>query len=304
MQLLQLSPLWHHSRQWQGILACGPEEQLVELDRMLAEFAISTHLPCYSQLALTSAQALRPFDPQQLVLAVNDVSALARLGEQQLAFGGWYTQAGPTVCAPAKPELLELVALVTSDAEIDQLELVFSRAPDLTFRLLKLVNSVGMRSRVEIASIRHAITVLGRNQLQRWVQLLMYAEQFAESGAISPLLIAALLRARRLEGWAEHGWLAASPDSAFLLGMLSLLEQLFQQPLAQLLTSLPLSDNMKAALLDKEGVLGQALAQAIHMETYLDDAVWAIHPLQQQSWIKAEVDAYRWVALLAEGLQR
>jgi hypothetical protein len=307
MPLIQLSPLWNHAQQWKAVLATGPSSQLQCLQDLLREQAIAAQLPCCIAADVADVERLtllRPLAPAQLVLDVKRGEDLAALPADVLACGGWYALGGAAQTAPAKPELLELIALVAADAETPLLEQVFSRAPDLTFRLLRLVNSVGMRSRVEIGSIRHAITVLGRTQLQRWVQLLMYAEQFGDSAGMAPLLLAALIRARRLESWAQHGWLSATPDSAFLLGMLSLLDRLFQKPLPELISSLPLSEKMSAALLHQEGVLGCALMQTIAMEIYCDNSGWSIRPLQAEAqWVKSELEVYRWVGALAESLQ-
>ncbi|WP_410499786.1 HDOD domain-containing protein [Chitinibacter sp. S2-10] len=305
MQLLQLSPLWNRDHHWQGILATGSLGQLQSLDVLLAESAIANHFAYYADSPELHARVLQPFSEGQWLSGVDQAGQLDAMREDQLAFGRWYTVAGEQMCASAKPELLELMSLVAADAETEALERIFSRTPELTFRLLKLVNSVGMRSRIQIDSIRHAITVLGRNQLKRWVQLLMYAEQFSESDRIAPLLLAALLRARRLESWVQHGWLNAPAESAFLLGMLSLLDQLFKKPLPELVASLPLGDEMSAALLEKSGVLGQALTQSIDMEVYLGNVRWVIRPLDQpELWVKSELEVYRWVGMLAESMQR
>ncbi|WP_373973873.1 HDOD domain-containing protein [Chitinibacter sp. SCUT-21] len=303
MHLIQLSPLWRQ-QQWQGLLAIGAESQLQCLQDLLSEQPISATMPCFIPAQNSQWPALSVLPAAQLALDINQSEQLAALAPEVYACGAWYLNGSSAQTAPAKPELLELISLVAADAETATLERVFSRAPDLTFRLLRLVNSVGMRSRIEISSIRHAITVLGRTQLQRWVQLLMYAEQFGESSAMSPLLLAALIRARRLESWAQHGWLNTTPDSAFLLGMLSLLDRLFHKPMPELISNLPLNEKMMAALLKSEGVLGAALEQTKLMEAYWDDDSWAIRPFSAEAiWVKSEVEVYRWVASLAESFQ-
>lgn len=307
MQFIQLSPLWNRDHQWKAVLATGSASQLQYLHDLLTEQSIAAQLPCHIVAAAARADwpLLPPLANEQLQLGLNCNEDMAQLPTDVFGCGAWYTLGGAAVSAPAKPELLELISLVAADAETHVLEHVFTRAPDLTFRLLRLVNSVGMRSRVEICSIRHAITVLGRTQLQRWVQLLMYAEQFGESSTMAPLLLAALIRARRLESWAHYGWLNTTPDSAFLLGMLSLLDRLFQKPLPELIASLPLTEKMSLALLQHEGVLGAALEQAIAMESTIDDAAWSIRPLSAEAiWVKSEVEVYRWVGALAGSFQQ
>ncbi|WP_051259063.1 HDOD domain-containing protein [Chitinibacter tainanensis] len=301
MDFLLLTPLWNSEQSWRGVLALGPTHQLQSLAAALSQQPLPAHLPCFlpPQQPLLAAGGMLAA-PSALQGGLIRASQLPALPPGTLAHGPWYSHGQGASGQPAKPALLELIGLISADADTPKLEKVFAHAPELTFRLLRLVNSVGLRARVEIQSIRHAITVLGRTQLERWVQTLLYAEHSADGQGMSPLLIAALLRARRLANWAEHRWLDCPPDSAFLLGMLSLLDQLLAQPMAELLEPLPLSPKLRAALLDGQGELGLALQQVRVMENAQAEQLWAIHPHDQaELWVRAELDALRGVADLA-----
>ncbi|QLG88442.1 HDOD domain-containing protein [Chitinibacter bivalviorum] len=306
MKLLQLSPLWNCHRQWCGILLNGSDQSLALLNTKLSN---PTH--AQTMLFFVREEQHRPeyvceaLDLARLHCDVGDVEQILALDPNALAIGNWYTAPSSQQSAPPKSELLELIAQVAADADVQVIEQIFARAPDLTFRLLKLVNSVGLGSRVEISSIRHAITILGRNQLQRWVQLLIYAEQFGKSGGIDPLLLAALLRAKRLEAWAKNGWINASPDSAFLTGMLSLLDRLFHQPLADLLQRLSLNEKLASALLYRVGDLGLALNQLEIMEASDQPQLWPISPSHADlTWIESELAVFEWAGSLAASLSK
>jgi EAL and modified HD-GYP domain-containing signal transduction protein len=51
----------------------------------------------------------------------------------------------------------------------------------LSYNLMRMVNSVASGLPQKINSIKHGIVVLGRKQLQRWVQLLLYTAARSDS---------------------------------------------------------------------------------------------------------------------------
>lgn len=133
----------------------------------------------------------------------------------------------------------------------------------LSYRLLRYANSpaVGLRRAVE--SVDDAVMLLGRQELYRWLSVLLLT--VAESRQASQALQeAALARGRLLESLARRVD-DPSPSTLFTIGMLSLLEVLLQTPLPEALAPLRLSETVRAALLSRQGpyapylVLAQAL---------------------------------------------
>lgn len=163
--------------------------------------------------------------------------------------------------------LTRLLNLVTRDADIDELEALFKIQPKLAFDLLNLVNSPALNLRTPATNFRHAITLLGRRQLQRWLQLLMFTRQTSLS-EVNILRWHSAFRGRIMERLATRlEWPAETIDQAFMVGVFSLLDVLLGDSLDKLLTPLSLPEELLAALLKQQGPLGELLGLAKAIET-------------------------------------
>ena len=87
--------------------------------------------------------------------------------------------------------------------------------------MLRLVNSAAIAPRSPIESFAQAINLLGRRQLGRWLQLLVYADTDGKK-SINPLLIKAATRGRMMELLASKE--STNSDCAFMVGCFSLLD--------------------------------------------------------------------------------
>jgi len=105
--------------------------------------------------------------------------------------------------------------------------------------------------------------MLGRKQLCSWASLM--ALTGLDSKPREQVRIA-MTRAKNCELLAEHTQLTAL-DSFFTVGMFSALDLLMDQSLENLITPLPLTDNIIGALLNREGKFGQALNCTLAQET-------------------------------------
>lgn len=181
---------------------------------------------------------------------------------------------------PAQLSLMRLLALAMEDADTSEIENAFKHEPGLTLDLLRLTNSAANGLTTRITSLRHAIAVLGRRQLQRWLQLLIYAN--ADSGktakdphALSPLLQLAATRGRLMELLADC--VQASnrefADQAFMVGILSLMPTLLGMAMAEILAQLPFAQRVGLALTERSGQLGQLLTLVEATERADQDAL-------------------------------
>jgi c-di-GMP phosphodiesterase len=156
----------------------------------------------------------------------------------------------------AEASALQLLNLVRNEkTPTNQVELGIKRDPAMTFKLLRIVNSAAMGFK-GIESIPHALRLLGRTQLERWLTLLVMAS-FSGGGARQrELFKLSLTRARLLELMSD----AEDRDQRFLVGMFSMLHVLLQAPMKDVIATLQLSEAVSEALLERAGPHGPLLA--------------------------------------------
>ncbi|SDH33904.1 EAL and HDOD domain-containing protein [Propionivibrio dicarboxylicus] len=233
---------------------------------------------------------------------------------QQLGFDYFqgYFFAKPTIISgrklnPSQVILLKLLALVMQDAETTEIENAFKLEPGLTVNMLRLTNSVGCGLATRVTSLRHAITILGRRQIQRWLQLLVYTNP--QAGGVktgSPLLQLAATRGRLMELLAEHLQTKDREfsDQAFMVGIMSLMPALLGMAIADILAQLPVAPRVSDALINKGGPLG-LLLQLVEATEQLDPAIVqqaldrlpSIRPQQLET---ALAEAFAWANHLNE----
>lgn len=209
---------------------------------------------------------LKAFDKKLLAEKVESVEQFTLC--QSLGFDLYqgYFFARPTILVgkklnPSQLALVRLLGLVLEDAETSAIENAFKLEPGLTVNMLRLTNSVSCGLSTKITSLRHAITILGRRQLQRWLQLLIYTNPRGATQGINPLLQLAATRGRLMELLAdrEHARNREFSDQAFMVGIISLMPALLGTPMDEILAQLPVALRVKQALVGHGGAHGQLL---------------------------------------------
>ncbi|MBI3093259.1 MAG: HDOD domain-containing protein [Rhodocyclales bacterium] len=174
--------------------------------------------------------------------------------------------------------LLRLIKLLAEEADLGRLDAAFRSEPALVINLLRLTNSVGAGLRARITSVRHAITALGRNQLRRWLHLLIFRRGAELDFARNPLLQLAALRGRFMELLVDrlHAGDSRLRDPAFLTGLMSVVPAALHMSMTDVLAQIAVDHDVRLALSHKQGTLGTLLALT---ESYDDNDIDAVQAL-------------------------
>jgi EAL and modified HD-GYP domain-containing signal transduction protein len=170
--------------------------------------------------------------------------------------------------APSTVAILALLDLLKSQADDRTVETAVKRDALISLNLLRLVNSRAARPGQRIESLAQALQLLGRRELQRWLQILVYAEPGATVELSSPLLQLASTRGKLLEliSLRVAPYDAAAADTAFTVGIMSLTEAMLSVPMADVLENVDVADDVRTALIERSGPLGQMLRVAEMLE--------------------------------------
>lgn len=201
-----------------------------------------------------------------------------------------------------------LMQQLSADADIDEIEQTFKQSPALTYKLLLLVNSVSFSSREKIRTVLHAITQIGLEHLNRWVQLALFADD-GGPGLNNALLDMAAVRAAFMEELArvkpqsQRLLRHAQPEQAFMVGTLSMLKEIYDVDMKEIVVQLNLSDEIQDALINRGGDLGTLLCLAEMMESLeLDEAAESLEKLgiTLDTVIACQKKAYNWRSKLGQ----
>ena len=144
--------------------------------------------------------------------------------------------------------LVQLLRELSADeVDFDRIEPLMQRNVPLVYKLLRFMNSPLFAWRSQIKSVRHAMALLGEEELRKWLCLLVVAG--LGSDTIPQLLVDSLVRARFAELVSHKTTLNRKKSSAFLLGLLSHLDAILHRPMEEIITELDLEEDLASALL-------------------------------------------------------
>ena len=202
-------------------------------------------------------------------------------------------------------ELLRLIGLVMGDAETGEIEQVFKQNPGLSFNLLRLSNSVASGAHRKIVSVNYAIMEIGRRQLKRWLQMLLFAHN-NDAPFPDPLLQLAATRGKLMELLVRQTDRNNQEleDQAFMVGIVSLMDTLLGMPLAEIISSLNPPGEVREALLHRTGKLGILLLLVEQLEKNsmeaASESLTGLAPLDASRLNAAQIEAFGWANSLGQ----
>lgn len=161
-----------------------------------------------------------------------------------------------------KVAIIQLLSkLQNPDISAEELASTIMQDVTMSLRVLRYINSAQFGLGKEIDSIQKAIMMLGRSTIRNLANLVALSNIQDKP---HELLIISLVRAKMAEIIAASTNL--DKDICFTIGLFSNLDSLMDQEMGVLIASLPLSDNIKRALLNREGDYGNILKCIIAYE--------------------------------------
>lgn len=165
--------------------------------------------------------------------------------------------------------LLQIMAEVNQpNFEIQKIENLIRPDVNLSYRLLRYINSAFFAKAQPIASIQQGLVYLGEAEIRRFVSLVA----MSSLGKSKPgeLIRAACIRGKFCELLATIIPGKVSGQELFTLGMFSLIDAILDQPMGRIMTELPLSEEIKKTLVARQGKL---MGYLLIAETY-EKGLW------------------------------
>ena len=152
--------------------------------------------------------------------------------------------------------VLRLVSeLNNPNVTINELERLITQDPSLSYKILRYINSAAIGMPQQVTSIRKAVIFMGLSRIRAWASLLALCQLDDKPRSH---FTTALVRAHMCERLvAKQG--GCPPETAFTVGLLSILDLLLDRSLSEIVAELALSDEIRDALLEQRGIAGRAL---------------------------------------------
>ncbi|HEX2413346.1 MAG TPA: HDOD domain-containing protein [Solirubrobacteraceae bacterium] len=158
--------------------------------------------------------------------------------------------------------LRQLGELTAGDVSFEDLERIIGSDVGLSLKLLRYVNSAFFALPRTVGSVREALTLLGVRTVRRWATVMAIS---AIPDVPDTLVELGLRRARMCEMLAGSA-LPDERETLFTIGLFSVADALLDAPMAEVLDSLPFTDEIQTALLRQAGPKGELLGAVLAYE--------------------------------------
>ena len=157
---------------------------------------------------------------------------------------------------------------VTEIPDFQKLADIIKKDLSLTYKLLRLINSPAFYRHTKIVSVNQALTLLGINEIRKWITLIMLRDVSSEQP--EEIIKISLNRAFFAESVAIYFDIGERQAEAFLVGLFSMIDTIMENPLFEILDSLPLKEDVKSALLGVKN----AFHEILRLVRYYEKGQW------------------------------
>ena len=248
--LSRFAPYLQKFQGLRGVLEVSEDDALLALQvaAQRAEFALPAHVKRIDSPILAG----------HLYRGVSRCALADHALDKRQAWGlvGWpdddLLSASPKAPIPMDQRVMVQI-MQAADAEIPilQMERLLVQDPVVVYRLLRMVNSAAFGLSHEVESVRHALMMLGFDKLKAWLRS-AYPTASADKN-LQPLRHRMHMRARLMRLLLDPNVDEALKGELQLVGVLSQLDLLMKQPLAELLHQLPMPQRIFSSLVRHDG---------------------------------------------------
>ncbi|MCL1631754.1 HDOD domain-containing protein [Sporolactobacillus sp. CPB3-1] len=157
-----------------------------------------------------------------------------------------------------------LTELKKPEPDLDKLTAWIKSDIGLAYKLLRVANTLQYGSKYPIRSVHKAISRLGHKEMIQWIQIMMIKK--VERIENAELIKRSLIRGKMMELLVVKVDGPAASADAFITGIFSSLDQILNQPMAQVVAKLPLNPEVKNALMGYKNQFRNYLDAVIHFE--------------------------------------
>ena len=258
-------------RDWEeAVLEMGRKGFVFSMDAVKAEPADSEESPWQKQVKMVLQMDFLNTPPEEWMNLVRkgrvsgrqlmakkietqeDFDAATRLGFDY--FQGYYFSR-PVMLSGKDIQTIRVVyfqildELAKESPDFKELSRIIEGDVGLSYKILKLINSVAFAGSTEIESIHQAVVRIGLDELRKWIIVLMMKD--LSDGKSDELLQQSLVRANLMEAMADHLGLGSQKRIAFLTGLFSLQDVIMDRPMEEIMADLALKEEIKDAILGR-----------------------------------------------------
>lgn len=198
---------------------------------------------------------------------------------------------------PLRHTLIEMLKeLDCPEPSFRRISAQIERSVDLSYKMLRTVNTVYQKGRRTIESIEQAVARIGLDELKRWSYLMLLRER--QTSESKELIKQSVIRGKMMELIAEDTLTDGLPFDAFITGIFSSLDVILDEAMQTLIAELPVAPPVKAALLGEQNGLRKLLEDVIAYE----QLTIPLHNTDLD-WSQYYVEAIRWSRSLDESIE-
>ncbi|MBE0513994.1 EAL domain-containing protein [Sulfurimonas sp.] len=211
-------------------------------------------------------------------------------------------------CKPSRLNILKLYSLLANNADFEVIVSEFKKNSSITVLLLKYINSGAFHFKNKISSIHHILTLVGREPLSKWLMMLIYSMANIPNPKTSPLMLMVKNRTVLMERILKEAVPDAGKsmlDQAYFVGVLSLIDVLFEEKIEKILDEMNVYDVVRNALLSDSGILGEIYALVRDIEEFNQKAMIEFekqHSLESGTIGKITIESMKEVAVFEVAL--